>query len=87
MTLTPQQLDELSGLIENLSVAEVEHVDPPLSRLLNLYVQAPQQLHSVSTTFLGRPDDKMPFIIGIAGSVAVGKAQPPVFTRATGSVA
>ena len=51
MTLTPKQLDELSGVIENLSVAEVEHVYLPLSRLLNLYVQASQQLHSVSTRF------------------------------------
>ena len=82
MTLTPQQLDELSGLIENLSLAEVEHVYLPLSRLLNLYVQASQQLHSVSTTFLGRPDDKMPFIIGIAGSVAVGKSTTARVLRA-----
>ncbi|MEM7405084.1 MAG: type I pantothenate kinase [Pseudomonadota bacterium] len=74
MTLAEADLDELSGLIENLSVAEVEHVYLPLSRLLNLYVQAAQELHSVSTRFLDRPDDKMPFIIGIAGSVAVGKS-------------
>ena len=82
MTLTPKQLDELSGVIENLSVAEVEHVYLPLSRLLNLYVQASQQLHSVSTRFLGRPDDKMPFIIGIAGSVAVGMSTTARVLRA-----
>jgi type I pantothenate kinase len=74
MTLTATDLDDLSGIIENMSVAEVEHVYLPLSRLLNLYVQAAQELHSVSTRFLGRGDDKMPFIIGIAGSVAVGKS-------------
>lgn len=74
MTLKEGDLDQLSGIIENMSVAEVEHVYLPLSRLLNLYVQASQALHSVSTKFLGRSGDKMPFIIGIAGSVAVGKS-------------
>ncbi|MBN8911016.1 MAG: type I pantothenate kinase, partial [Rhizobiales bacterium] len=46
----------------------------PLSRLLNLYVAAAQKLHAVSSTFLGRTDCKVPFIIGVAGSVAVGKS-------------
>jgi type I pantothenate kinase len=74
MTLSRPELEELSGVIENVSVAEVEHIYLPLSRLLNLYVQAAQELHSVSTTFLGRRGAKVPFIIGIAGSVAVGKS-------------
>jgi type I pantothenate kinase len=82
MTLTFTDIDELSGLIENLSIAEVEHIYLPLSRLLNLYVQASQELHSVSTRFLGRSEDKVPFIIGIAGSVAVGKSTTARVLRA-----
>ncbi|MEO1207483.1 MAG: type I pantothenate kinase [Pseudomonadota bacterium] len=74
MTLVPRELDELSGLIENLSMAEVEEIYLPMSRLLNLYVAASQELHAVSARFLGHRDFKVPFIIGIAGSVAVGKS-------------
>ena len=46
----------------------------PLSRLLNLYVSATQDLHRVSATFLGTIAPKVPYVIGIAGSVAVGKS-------------
>ena len=53
MTLVPRELDELSGLIETLSVKEVETIYLPLSRLLNLYVAAAQELHAVTSTFLG----------------------------------
>ena len=74
MTLLPEELDQLSGLIEELSVDEVEEIYLPLSRLLNLYVSAAQELHTVSSRFLGRRDCKVPFIIGVAGSVAVGKS-------------
>jgi len=74
MTLLPQDLEQLSGLIEELSVDEVEEIYLPLSRLLNLYVAASQKLHAVSSTFLGRTDRKVPFIIGVAGSVAAGKS-------------
>ncbi|MGE5266382.1 MAG: type I pantothenate kinase [Deltaproteobacteria bacterium] len=74
MTLQSDELEQLSGIIEELSVDEVEQIYLPLSRLLNLYVAALQQLHAVSTTFLGRSDTKVPFIIGVAGSVAVGKS-------------
>lgn len=74
MTLAPQELDALSGILEELSVEEVETIYLPLSRLLNLYVAAAQKLHAVSSTFLGRTDCKVPFIIGVAGSVAVGKS-------------
>ena len=73
MTLRPNELEQLSGVIEELSVDEVEQIYLPLSRLLNLYVAAAQKLHSVSSEFLGRKDTKVPFIIGVAGSVAVGK--------------
>lgn len=74
MTLESQELEILSGILEELSVEEVETIYLPLSRLLNLYVAAAQKLHAVSSTFLGRTDCKVPFIIGVAGSVAVGKS-------------
>lgn len=74
MTLEARELEQLSGIIDELSVEEVEQIYLPLSRLLNLYVAAAQELHAVSTTFLGRRDRKVPFIIGVAGSVAVGKS-------------
>ncbi len=74
MTLQESELQQLSGLIEELSVDEVEEIYLPMSRLLNLYVAAAQQLHSVSSKFLGRTDGKVPFILGVGGSVAVGKS-------------
>ncbi len=74
MTIEPHELEALSGIIDELSVEEVEMIYLPLSRLLNLYVAAAQKLHAVSSTFLGRTDRKVPFIIGVAGSVAVGKS-------------
>lgn len=74
MTLEAQELEQLSGIIEELSVQEVEEVYLPLSRLLNLYVAASQKLHAVTSTFLGQNDRRVPFIIGVAGSVAVGKS-------------
>jgi len=74
MTLEAEELEVLSGILEDLSVEEVETIYLPLSRLLNLYVAAAQKLHAVSSTFLGRMDHKVPFIIGVAGSVAVGKS-------------
>ena len=74
MTLVPRDLEALRGLIEELSMEEVEQIYLPLSRLLNLYVAASQELHAVTSRFLGRRDGKVPFIIGCAGSVAVGKS-------------
>jgi type I pantothenate kinase len=74
MTLAESELEQLSGLIEELSVREVEEIYLPMSRLLNLYVAGAQQLHQVSSKFLGHSDGKVPFILGVAGSVAVGKS-------------
>ena len=82
MTLEADELEVLSGLLEELSVEEVETIYLPLSRLLNLYVAAAQKLHAVSSTFLGRTDCKVPFIIGVAGSVAVGKSTTARVLRA-----
>ena len=74
MTLSEEDLDPLGGLTEQVSVDVVEDIYLPLSRLLNMYVEAAQRLHHATTGFLGKTDGKMPFIIGLAGSVAVGKS-------------
>ncbi|HUU32438.1 MAG TPA: type I pantothenate kinase [Vicinamibacterales bacterium] len=74
LTLSEADLTELRGLNEALSITEVEDIYLPLSRLLTLYVRATQQLYRASQTFLGAHTDKVPFIIGLAGSVAVGKS-------------
>jgi type I pantothenate kinase len=82
MTLVPRDLDQLSGLIEDLSMVEVEQIYLPLSRLLNLHVAAAQELHAVTNRFLGRKDHRVPYILGIAGSVAVGKSTTARVLRA-----
>ncbi|MBL8985440.1 MAG: type I pantothenate kinase [Gemmatimonadales bacterium] len=74
LTLTEADLTELRGLNEQLSIHEVEEVYLPLSRLLNLHVGASRELARVSDIFLGRTVGVKPYVIGIAGSVAVGKS-------------
>lgn len=74
LTLTEADLETLRGINEHISLDEVAMVYLPLSRLLSLYVQATQQLYSATDTFLGHHQAKVPYIIGIAGSVAVGKS-------------
>ena len=74
LTLTESDLAELQGLNERVSLAEVETIYLPVSRLLNLHVAATQGLHKASDTFLGSPPVPTPYVIGIAGSVAVGKS-------------
>ena len=74
LTLSEDDLQELKGLNEEVSLDEVVEIYLPLSRLLNLYVTESQELFRVTDTFLGKPVAKVPFIIGIAGSVAVGKS-------------
>jgi len=69
-------------LMQELSMKEVEEIYLPLSRLLNLYVAAAQELHAVTSRFLGRNNVKMPFILGVAGSVAVGKSTTARVLRA-----
>ncbi len=74
LSLTEEDLRQLRGLNEDISLEEVAQIYLPLSRLLNLYVAATQELHQATGTFLGNSTAKVPFVIGIAGSVAVGKS-------------
>ena len=82
MTLTAEDIDRLRSLNDPISLAEAEEVYLPLSRLLSYYVEAIQGLHHVSSRFLNTPGDKVPFIIGVAGSVAVGKSTTSRILRA-----
>jgi type I pantothenate kinase len=74
MTLTEAEVLRLRGLNERLSIEEVIEIYLPLSRLLSLYVHATQDLFKATRYFLGARDGKVPYIIGVAGSVAVGKS-------------
>ncbi|MEO6014587.1 MAG: type I pantothenate kinase [Devosia sp.] len=74
MTLTAADIERLRALTDPISLAEAEEIYLPLSRLISFYVEAAQAVHRVSTRFLGTEDRKVPFIIGVAGSVASGKS-------------
>lgn len=74
LTLTEQDLVRVRGMGERIDMAEVEEVYLPLSRLLNLYVEGVGQLHAATSTFLAENPARTPFVIGVAGSVAVGKS-------------
>jgi type I pantothenate kinase len=74
LTLTEEEVAKLRGISVTLDIDMVEETFLPLSRLLNLYVQGGQLLASVTDTFLGTQPQPRPFIIGVAGSVAVGKS-------------
>jgi len=74
LTLSEADLAELQGLNERVSLAEVETIYLPVSRLLNLHVAATQTLHKATDTFLGSAPAHTPYVIGVGGSVAVGKS-------------
>ncbi|MGH6769679.1 MAG: type I pantothenate kinase [Xanthobacteraceae bacterium] len=74
MTLTPEEVTRLRSLHDRLDMKEVEEIYLPQSPLLSFYVAATQRLHDAQQGFLGTEDAKMPYIIGVAGSVAVGKS-------------
>ena len=74
MTLTSDEVTRLRSLNDRLDMAEVEDIYLPLSRLLALYVVATQRLFRAQQNFLGTEDVKMPYVIGVAGSVAAGKS-------------
>jgi type I pantothenate kinase len=74
LTLTERDVERLTSLGEQLDLTEVEEVYLPLSRLLNLHIRGVEQLRRVTSTFFGEFPEPTPFIIGVAGSVAVGKS-------------
>jgi len=74
LSLTESDVSRLQGLGDRLDLAEVEQVYLPLSRLLNFYVAATEGLHRITADFLGERPERTPFVIGVAGSVAVGKS-------------
>ena len=73
LPLTEKEVVGLRGRGETVSIGEVEQIYLPLSRLLNLYAEGVQTLHGATNAFLGNTQ-KVPYIIGVAGSVAVGKS-------------
>ena len=74
LPLTAAELDSIRGLGDEVDLEEVRAIYLPLSRLLNLHVQATGQLHASTKTFLSAFPDRTPYVVGIAGSVAVGKS-------------
>ncbi|MFZ4719006.1 MAG: type I pantothenate kinase [Ilumatobacteraceae bacterium] len=74
LTLREAELEQLRGINDHIDLDEVAAVYLPLTRLLNLYVAATQNLHKASAAFLGTLAPKVPYVIGVAGSVAVGKS-------------
>src|SRR5580692_9213581 len=74
MTLASAEIARLRSLHDRLDISEVEEIYLPLSRLLSLYVAATQRLFRAQQGFLGTEDAKMPYIIGVGGSVAAGKS-------------
>jgi type I pantothenate kinase len=74
MTLTVGEISRLRSLNDRLDLAEIEDIYLPLSRLLSLYVAATQRLFRAQQGFLGTEDVKMPYVIGVGGSVVVGKS-------------
>jgi type I pantothenate kinase len=82
LTLSQPDLAELQGLNEQLSLEEVVEVYLPLSRLLNLHVAATRDLERVTDRFLGKTVAASPYVLGVAGSVAVGKSTTSRVLRA-----
>ncbi|HUO84476.1 MAG TPA: type I pantothenate kinase [Thermoanaerobaculia bacterium] len=74
LTLSEQDVAELSGIEEKLSLREVEEVYLPLSRLMNLHIAAVGDLHQVTSRFLGTLAPRVPYLIALAGSVSAGKS-------------
>jgi type I pantothenate kinase len=82
MTLSAADIERLRALTDPISLMEAEEIYLPLSRLISFYVEATQAVHRVSTRFLGTEDREIPFIIGVAGSVASGKSTTSRILRA-----
>ncbi|MCB1496513.1 MAG: type I pantothenate kinase [Bauldia sp.] len=82
LTLDEADVERLKSLNDPIVLDEVVQIYLPISRLLSLYVAAIQNLYAATRTFLGDEDGVMPFIIGVAGSVAVGKSTTARLLRA-----
>ncbi|CAA9395486.1 MAG: Pantothenate kinase [uncultured Pseudonocardia sp.] len=74
LSLTAADLDRVRGVGDRIDLQDVDEVYRPLSRLLNLYAAGVTRLHGATSTFLGGAAPRTPFVIGVAGSVAVGKS-------------
>ncbi len=74
LTLTADELEDLRGVDDPIDLAEVTDIYLPLTRLLNLHFTGSKQRSSVLSAFLGNDEQRVPYILGIAGSVAVGKS-------------
>ncbi|HMQ30089.1 MAG TPA: type I pantothenate kinase [Chloroflexaceae bacterium] len=75
LPISADELDTMVSLNDTVSLEDVADIYLPLLRLLQLYYDASQQLYAVTNVFLGNPtDSRVPYVIGIAGSVAVGKS-------------
>ncbi|WP_207454211.1 type I pantothenate kinase [Desertivibrio insolitus] len=72
--LRETEIVQLRGLGDVLDVREVQEVYHPLSKLLSLYAAGAKHLHQATSAFLGERAGSTPFVIGVAGSVAVGKS-------------
>jgi type I pantothenate kinase len=82
LPLAAEEVEALAGLNEPISLDEVTSIYLPLARLLHLYVEASRTLHQVTSTFLGSAPARVPYVIAIAGSVAVGKSTTARVLRA-----
>lgn len=74
LTLNEDELNELAGRVEPITIAGVQDIYLPLSRLLNLRVEAQHQIQKTTADFFGRNSSDRPFLIGVAGSVSAGKS-------------
>jgi type I pantothenate kinase len=74
LPLSEAQLKTMVSLNDSVSLEDVADIYLPLMRLIQLYYEAAQQLYRETRSFLGSPAEKVPYVIGIAGSVAVGKS-------------
>ncbi|MGN8246945.1 type I pantothenate kinase [Cellulomonas soli] len=74
LPLTNADVERLAGIGDPIDLAEVDAIYRPISRLLDLYIEATRGLHAASSTFLREDVGGTPFVIGVAGSVAVGKS-------------
>ena len=72
--LTETEIVQLRGIGDRLDMAEVREVYVPLSRLLSAYAENTKRLGAETASFLGEPDSTTPFVVAVAGSVAVGKS-------------